>query len=257
MKNFLYFIGLLWVVLPTYGQSDLLSPDTINATVKQANELYSNGHYSDAAKFYEEILRIGGAAELYYNLGNSYYKMGEIGLSILNYERALRLDPGFKDAAYNLSIAESKIVGSVGTSPSFFIERWINRLINRASSNQWGGIGFFFFLVALGAFLYFLFSTIKSRRKLSFYTTLIATILFVIALTFAGTRKEQFLKHHSAIILSRSIAVKSAPDASGTDLFQLHEGTKVHVKSTLGAWAEIKLDNGVIGWVEEENIARI
>ena len=81
--------------------------------------------------------------------------------------------------------------------------------------------------------------------------------LFVVSLVFSGIRKDQFVKHNEAIVMSGAVTAKSSPDKSGTDLFQLHEGTKVMVKSTLSGWSEITLENGAVGWVEESTIARI
>lgn len=223
----------------------------------KANEMYKQGQYSDAATMYEEMLRQGISAELYYNLGNCYYKSDEIGRAILNYERALRLNPRFKDAAYNLKLAERKIVDNVNSAPTFFIKRWINGLISVFSSNQWAFISLTFFIFTLGIFLLFVFSATRSRRKFSFYTTIICAVLFAITFSFAGIRNNQFVKHKSAIVLAGSVTAKSAPDASGTDLFQLHEGTRVNVKSTLGTWVEISLENGAVGWLEEKTIERI
>lgn len=254
MRRIQIIIFLLIVVgAVLYSQTD----STKVYDVSKANEMYKQGQYSDAAKLYEEMLKSGVSAELYYNLGNSYYKSDEIGLAILNYERALRLNPRFKDAAYNLSIAESKIVDNINSTPTFFIKRWIHGLIDNASSNNWAIISLFFFTLTLGAFLFFLFSSTRNKRKISFYTTIFSAIFFITTFAFSGIRKEQFVKHNSAIVLAGSVSAKSSPDVSGTDLFQLHEGTKVDVKSTLGTWAEISLDNGAVGWVEEKTIARI
>lgn len=252
-KYFLLILSFLLTAISVQSQSD-----SISLRVKQANKLYSNGQYSDAVKLYEQILHEEGvSAELYYNLANSYYKIDEIGLSILNYERALRFNPGFRDAAYNLEIAENKIVDNVNTSASFFVKRWINGLLNKLSSNQWAFVSLIFFVLAIITFFFFLFSNQRDRKKFSFYTSIILALLFMTAFVFSGVRKEQFVKHNSAIVLTGQVAVKSAPDASGTDLFQLHEGTKVHIKSTLGSWTEITLENSAVGWVEEKAIERI
>ncbi len=254
-KIHIVLILLAFASTAVFSQTDTVAVQ--NTELSKANEMYKQGQYSDAAKLYEEMLKNGVSAELYYNLGNSYYKIDEIGLAILNYERALRLNPRFKDASYNLQIAESKIVDNINSTPTFFIKRWVHGLISNASSNHWAVVSLFFFTVALGAFLFFLFSATRNKRKISFYTTIIAAALFVVAFVFSGVRKEQFVKHNTAIVLSGSVSAKSSPDVSGTDLFQLHEGTRVNVKSTLGTWTEISLDNGAVGWVEEKTIARI
>ena len=225
--------------------------------IQMANHLYKQGQYADAAKLYEQELSKGAAPQLYYNLGNSYYKSDEIGLAILNYERALRLDPGYNDARYNLKIAEEKVVDNVNSSPSFFVKRFLNSWIQANSSNQWAVISVICLIVSLALFFFFVFSFDKNRRKYGFFGMLLFAGLFVTTLIFSGIRKEQFVKHNEAIVMSGAVTAKSSPDKSGTDLFQLHEGTKVMVKSTLSGWSEITLENGAVGWVEESSIARI
>ena len=225
--------------------------------VALANQMYKQGQFTDAARIYEEELKKGVSAELYYNLANSYYKANEIGHAILNYERALRIDPGLDDASYNLQIAESKIVDNVNTSPTFFVRKWTNSLIKSYTTNQWAVISVVCFILMLALFFLFAFSRIRTRRKYSFFASVLFGILCVVALSFSGIRKDQIKNHHEAVIMMGAVAVKSSPDQSGTDLFQLHEGTLVKVKSVLGNWTEITLENGAVGWVEETAIERI
>ncbi len=249
-------ILLCFTLIMSYS---LQAQDSISShsNLKMANQLYSQGQYSDAAKLYEEDLKKGVSAQLYYNLGNSYFKSNEIGLAILNYERALRLDPGYRNARYNLGIAQDKVVDNVDTTPSFWIKRITNSLISSNSSNRWAMISFVFFILMIVSFFLFAFSTIRKRRKIAFYSMIISVVIFIFSFVFSGIRKEQFVKHNEAIILNAAVMVKSSPDKAGTDLFQLHEGTKVSVKSTLSGWSEIALENGAFGWVEESTIARI
>ena len=109
----------------------------------------------------------------------------------------------------------------------------------------------------LALFFLFAFSRIRPRRKYSFFASVLFGILCVVALSFSGIRKDQIKNHHEAVIMMGAVTVKSSPDQSGTDLFQLHEGTMVKVKSVLGSWTEITLENGAVGWVEETAIERI
>jgi hypothetical protein len=199
----------------------------------------------------------GVAPELYYNLGNAYYKSNEIGRSILNYERALRLLPTFEDARYNLGIAQLKVIDNVSQNQSFFIGRWISGLIKSLNSNQWIYFSFILFLACLISAFIFIFGPTHRIRKISFYFGSIFIGISVLTLIFAGIRKDQMINHREAIVLSGVVSVKGSPDKSGTELFQLHEGTKVTIKSTLGTWTEIKLGNGNVGWVEQDNIERI
>ena len=245
----LFFSLILCFGLTLFAQS---------AAMKQANDLYAGGNYSDAAKIYEKILSTEGVApELYYNLGNAYFKSNETGKSILNYERALRLSPRYEDAKFNLELAQLKVVDNIAQTPTFFVGRWIDNLIKLLTSNQWLVVSFCVFIVCLLLAFLFVFAPSLFIRKSSFYVGVVFGLLSLLSLVFSGTRKDQLLNHRDAIVMTGVVTVKSSPDKSGTDLFQLHEGTKVTVKSTLGKWTEIKLGNGNIGWVEQENIENI
>lgn len=250
MKSFILFIAIIL----SFGSLAFAQSNDL----KQANELYSKGNFADAAKLYEKVLSSEGVApELYYNLGNAYYKSNEIGHSILNYERALRLLPTFEDARYNLGIAQLKVVDNVSQNVSFFIGRWISGLIKLLNSNQWIYISLILFLTCLICTFIFIFGPTRRIRKISFYLGFILVGISFLTFIFSGIRKDQMINHRDAIIMTGVVSVKGSPDKSGTELFQLHEGTKVTIKSNLGMWTEIKLGNGNVGWVEQENIEKI
>ena len=250
MKRIMLFLSLILC----FGQ---FAFSQTNAE-KQGNDLYAKGDYTSAAKQYEKILSNDGiAAEIYYNLGNAYYKSNEIGKSILNYERALRLSPSFDDARFNLELAQLKVVDNIVPSPTFFIGRWIQNLIKLLTSNQWLYISFVIFILCLISIFLFIFGYSRAVRKISFNFAILFLGICFFSLIFSGVRKGQMYNHSDAIVMSGVISVKSSPDKSGTDLFQLHEGAKVTIKSTLGNWTEIKLSNGGIGWVEQVNIEKI
>jgi len=229
-----------------------------SGAIKEANDLYVKGNYTDAAKLYEKILSNEGIApELYYNLGNAYYKSGETGKSVLNYERALRLSPNFDDARFNLELAQSKVVDNIVKAPTFFLGRWIENLMKLLTSNEWLVISVSLFVLCLILAFLFVFAPSLAIRQISFYFGAVLLVGCIIGATFSGVRKSQLVNHREAIVMTGVVTAKSSPDQSGTDLFQLHEGTKVTVKSTLGKWIEIKLGNGNVGWVEQENIEKI
>jgi len=250
MKRIILFFALILCFgLSAFSQKN---------AIKQANDLYAKGDYSNAAKQYEKILSDDGVApELFFNLGNAYYKSNEIGRSILNYERALRLDPSFDDARFNLDLAQLKVVDNIVPSPNFFIGRWIQNLIKLLTSNQWLFISLGLFIFCLVTVFLFLFSRSRVIRKISFYFAIVLLGISFLTIIFSSVRKGQMLNHTEAIVMSGVISVKSSPDKSGNDLFQLHEGAKVSIKSKLGNWTEIKLSNGGIGWVEQVNIEKI
>ncbi|OJV42536.1 MAG: hypothetical protein BGO29_11700 [Bacteroidales bacterium 36-12] len=224
----------------------------------EANKLYSEKKYEDAAEKYESILKDEGVApEIYYNLGNTYFKMNELGKAILNYERALRIAPAYEDAKFNLEFANQKVTDRIETSEVFFLKKWVRITMKALTTNNWFYLSAFIFIFALISALLFVFGRNKSVRKISFYISFVLIIVSVTFGVFSGMRKNQMIEHQEAIVMDGVVIIKGSPDKSGTDLFQLHEGTKVSILSTLGDWFEIKLINGSVGWVEMKKIEKI
>lgn len=248
-KTFFLSFFLLFVSLAFAQES---------VTIENANELYSQGEYIQAAHMYEQIIQEQGVSpELYYNLGNAYYKANEIGHSILNYERALRLSPNFEDAKFNLQLAQEKVVDKIKEEDTFFIKRWILDIGEALTSNQWLFLSCTLFVVSLIGFLFFVFGSSKKLRKTSFAISIALLIISVISLTYSIHRKKQFTNHKQAIVMTGTITVTSSPDKSGTELFELHEGTKVTIKSQLGEWNEIVIGDGRRGWIQKQQIEQI
>ena len=270
MKTFnsLSIILFLGLFFPVFAQEeieyDYAEEEEINYVqeeinlLQQANELYAQGEYLQAANLYERILQEQGVApELFFNLGNAYFKSHETARAILNYERALRLNPRFSDARYNLELAQLRVLDNIALAETFFLRRWINKLISNYTSNQWFYFSWTMFIIGLIGVLFFIFGRSRTLRKISFIKTVTILAISAITLTFAAVRKNQFQNQNDAIVMIGVIPVKSSPDRSGTDLFELREGTKVRIRTTLGDWAEIMIGDGRIGWVERRQIEEI
>lgn len=225
-------------------------------TKAEADKAYQESHYAEAIEKYEAILNNQGeAAEVYYNLGNSYYKNKNIAKAVLNYERALLLDPGNADIRFNLEMAHSKTVDKVTPVSEIFILTWIKAIVDLQSESQWGiwGIVCFFFLLA--ALTLYVFGKRIVWKKIGFAGAVVCLILSVGANLCAYQQKKALVSHEGAIVMSPSMTVKSTPDGGGTDLFVLHEGTKVYVEdNSMKAWKEIRLEDGKKGWVPASSI---
>jgi len=240
-----------------YAQEKEINQTNVNL-LQLANELYAQGEFLQAAHLYEQILLEKGVAhELFFNLGNAYFRAHEIARSILNYERALRLNPRFADARYNLELAQARVLDNIIAPEPFFLKRWINKLISDFTSNQWFYFSWILFIISLIGFLLFVFGRSRALRKISFTFAIAILVVSISSLTISAVRKNQFLNHKEAIVMIGVITVKSSPDRSGTHLFELREGTKVRVVSTLGDWVEIMIADGRIGWVERRQIENI
>ncbi|MBR4380701.1 MAG: tetratricopeptide repeat protein [Bacteroidaceae bacterium] len=216
----------------------------------EADSAYINKEYAKAIEIYESLLQEGEAGEVYYNLGNAYFKQDELGRAILNYERALLLQPGNADISANLDIARAKTVDKVNPNPEVFFVAWTRALINMITVDTWGYWGIGFFLCMLASLAVYFFTKRVQGRKIGFFFAFISLILCIIANLFAFEQKDKIDHRNDAIVLSPSVTVRSTPSDEGTSLFLIHEGRKVSIKdNSMKDWKEITLEDGKVGWI--------
>lgn len=226
-----------------------------NITKSGGDSAYIKNDYKSAIQIYEALLEKGEAAEVYYNLGNCYYKTNDVAKSILNYERALLLDPGNTDIRVNLEMARAKTVDKITPIPDIFFVAWIKSLINCLSVDAWAKCGILFFILFLVAVALFFFSKQASLKKGGFIGGIVFLILVVLSNVFASQQKAVLVNRNAAIVLVPSVTVRSTPSESGTSLFILHEGSKVELKdNSMREWKEIRLEDGKVGWVPTSSI---
>lgn len=223
-----------------------------------ANAAYTSGEYKEAVLYYDSIQVLGYTNhKVYYNLGNAYFKDGNIGKAILNYERALNLKPTDGDVKYNLRVANGYIKDKIDTVPEFFLFSWIKAWRMSQSSNAWAYISIVFFILALAAALLYLLSGRIMLRKTGFYTAIVSLCMFVLTLAFSATERRQMLYSDEAVVMQGAAAVKSSPDNNSKELFIIHEGTKVKIVREIGEWKEIMISDGNKGWVSTDAIETI
>ena len=242
MKKIYFSLLFVFASVLAYGQE---------TTKAQADSAYINNDYANAVYLYEDVLaNQGESADIYYNLGNSYYKMDNIAKAILNYEKALMLNPGNGDIRFNLELAQSKTVDKVTPMSEVFLVTWMKSLTNTMSEQGWSKLAIAsFILTLLGLVLYF-FSKKITMKKIGFISALCLMLVCILANVFASSQKSKAQSHSSAIIMEPSVTVKSTPNEGGTELFILHEGRKVMIKdNTMREWKEIQLEDGNAGWV--------
>lgn len=224
----------------------------------EANTAYLNGEYRRAVEVYGALLDQGFfSAKLYYNLANAHFKAGEIGPSILYYNRALRLQPGDEDVRYNLAVAEAQTRDRIEEIPEFFAVTWLRALRHMMGCTAWSVLSLVLLAVLLGLLLLYMLAPRIGLRKAGFYGTLVAFVLMVCTVWFAALERREILRNDEAIVMVSASAVKSSPDHAATDLFVLHEGTKVTVTAELDDWREITLSDGKKGWIEDRKIETI
>ena len=227
----------------------------VKATKAEGDSAYIKNDFASAIQIYESLLQQGEAPEIYYNLGNCYYKTDDIARAILNYERALLLSPGNTDIRANLEIARSKAIDKVTPVPEIFFITWIKSLVNSQSSDAWARTGIISFLLLLVSLAIFFFTQHIKWKKIGFSAAILFLIVTVLSNLFASQQKSYLTNRNDAIILSPSVTVRSTPSESGTSLFVLHEGRKVEIKdNSMREWKEIRLEDGKVGWVPSSSI---
>ena len=221
------------------------------ATKAEADQAYQENKFTDAIMAYEAILETEGeSADIYYNLGNCYYKTKNIAKAVLNYERAWLLKPGDADIRFNLELARSKTVDQITPTSEVFIVTWIKNITNLMSEKEWGITAIISFLLLLIGLALYIFGNRIILKKIGFIAAAVFLIVCISANMFANGQKNKIVSRSGAIVMSPTITVKSTPNESGTDLFVLHEGTKVYIEDdSMKGWKEIRLEDGKEGWL--------
>lgn len=222
------------------------------------NKAYIEGNYDKAIEEYTAILDGGEySMKLYYNLANAYFKAGAMGRAILYYNKALRIAPSQEDIRHNLALAEAQTKDRIAVIPEFFLNRWLRTVRNSMSCTAWSVLSLVWLGVLLAFAVLFLLASRVRWRKMGFYGALCAFMLFVATTSFAVSSRNDMLSHNEAIVMGSAISIKSSPDRSATDLFVLHEGTKVKVLTEVDEWVEVVIADGKKGWTERKNIEEI
>lgn len=251
MKKFIMFTIL--VVLATTFL--LANPDSL---FKKANEFYAKGDYQSAAELYRNILSAGYSNKsLLFNLGNCYYRMGLYHKSILYYERAKILDPFDDDINFNLQMANLHVVDRIQEIPKFFLKQWFEDARNSLASHQWAIVAILSIWLASISFATFLLVFSSKARTASFLAGIVFLIAFVVSTSFGYSRYKFETSHNQAIVFSINSYIKSSPEETSTDLFILHQGTKVEILDEIGNWYKIRLANGNIGWIKKSDVEKI
>lgn len=227
-------------------------------TKTEADSAYARGEFQQAIKDYEALLKQGASADLYYNLGNAYYRSENITRAVLNYERALLLSPGDRDIRFNLQIAQAKTIDKIVPESEMFFFTWYRALVNLMSVDGWASVALVSLALVIILLLVYLFSERVWLRKVGFFGGILMLLLFVLSNIFAWQQKQNLLFRKGAIVMTPTISVKSTPASNGTDLFILHEGTKVVITdSSMKDWREIRIADGKEGWIESKHLEEI
>ncbi len=246
--------------LPTVSEAQESDEKKENTTLNaQAIGAYDKGDYTEAVDLFkaelEQQKKEGQeAAGLYYNLGNAYFRSNDVAKAILNYERALLLNPGDKDIRHNIDYANTRIEDKILVADQFVLTSWFLMIENLMSSNQWAVFAIGCFLLLGACLVLFFFSKQVFPKKIAFYTGIVMITFVILANVFSYRQKKEIEHRNSAIVMVGSASVHSSPDSNSKELFILHSGTKVVVLKEDRSWLEIEISDGNVGWIKRNMI---
>ncbi|MRX39480.1 tetratricopeptide repeat protein [Flavobacterium sp. LC2016-23] len=247
MKNILYLFLLISQVF--FAQSSF----------EKGNDLYQNGKYQQAIAEYENIIKEDKqqSAELYYNLGNCYYKLNKVAPSIYNYEKALVLKPHDPQTLNNLKFAKKLTIDEIKEVPKVGFAKLIQNFTGIFDYNTWAKISVAISFVFLLSFIGYYFSQLTLSKRIYFIGMFILLVVLLLSVAAGMSEKDHFDNDRPAIVFAEISEVRSEPQKAGSAIILLHEGAKVYVTETLGQWKKIELTDGTEGWIDGSTIKEV
>lgn len=255
---YVYIIAIILFPLSAMAQSQTL--------VQKADSAYNKDNFTEALNLYMDAARTEGTStDLFYNIGNAYYRLGNIGKAVVYYERALLLDPNNQNAKDNLDFLSTKIVDvKTGGEQNILIEA-INTLIGSNSSDTWATIAIVCFILFVGAVMMYIFSPVVILRKIGFFGGFVLLVVVIFTNIFAFKMRNIAERHDSAVITVPSVTLSTSPRIpkdKSEEAFILNEGTKIHILDSVmntidsipDKWYDVKIDDAHRAWINSKNI---
>ncbi len=249
-------MNIVWILFISAGA---MASQPGQSLLDSANSAYAKGEFQKAANLYEDIGKMGyEAPEVYFNLGNAYFKLDQLGLSILNYERAKKLSPNDEDLKFNLKLANQRTIDKAESLPRLFLDEWWDNLKSMHSERTWGIRSIVCFMIFLFFSGVFITADRIFTKQLGFW---LASLFFLFAsasFLVSSSSYRSSSGENSAVIISSSVEVKNSPAETGKKLFILHEGTKVSTPQVIlspdGGWVMVQLSTEKAGWVKRSSL---
>ena len=246
MKNIFYILLLITQVF--YAQTGF----------EKGNDLYNKGKYAEAAKEYESVLATNKeSVELYFNLGNCYYKLNQTAPAIYNYEKALVLNPNNKNVLNNIKFAQKQNIDEIKVVPKVGFAKLLRDFTGIYPFDTWAWISISFAFLFLSFFMGYYFSQTVVLKRIFFLGMFVILLLLAMSISAAFFEKSHFDNEKPAIVFAESTELRNEPQKSSSVTFVLHEGTKVYVEETLGNWKKIQLTDGTEGWIDSKAIKEV
>ena len=251
MKNLISIIVFMFFAAQSFANDNY-------QYIVQANKAYSDANYSDAIDLYEKVTENGfESPELYYNIGNAYFKINDLPSAILFYEKSLKLNPADEDVKFNLKIANSRIIDKIEEVPVMFYIRWWNNIHDLFGANLWAKLSIIFFAATFIMFAIYFAGHSYFLKKSFFWLGIVCFAFTIFIFSFSYQKYTTTVNNLEAIVFTPTITVKSSPDNSSVDLFVIHEGTKVLIIENIGDWYKIRIANGDVGWMPVSSVKPI
>lgn len=245
-KKLTIFFSLFTVLLCTAQSNKLFD---------EATAAYNSGEYEKAIAFYTDILDDGEhSAAVYYNLGNSYYKLNKIAESIYFYEKALLLSPNDEEVKTNLSYAQNMTIDAIDTMPETGLSKLYKSVTGKLTFDQWAYLAVALIIIFVLLYILFYYANSSTLKRWSFIGSILALFICIIAIVFAFIQRSDFKDLQPAIIFAEESSIKSEPNVSSQQVFVIHAGTKVNVLDQLDEWNKIKLADGKTGWIQKNEL---
>ena len=226
-----------------------------NVSFDKGTDAYNKGEYEQAIENYLEILNNGQhSAALYFNLGNTYYKLNQIAPSIYYYEKALLLKPNDLETKNNLAYAQNMTLDAIEIMPETGISKIYKNITEFLSFDQWGYTAVIFMMLFVLLYITFYYFKYATQKRIAFISSLVSLIIAAVSFVFAFVQYNDFKADRPAIVFAEESTIKSEPNDRSQEVFRLHEGTKVNVLDQLNDWRKIRIADGKTGWVPSEDI---
>ncbi|MDD7915205.1 SH3 domain-containing protein [Polaribacter ponticola] len=235
-----------------------ITAQTVNENFTIANDLYKNNKFEEAINVYHKIESQGlESSELYYNLGNSYYKLNKVGPSIYYYEKSLKLDPLNEDVINNLVFAKRLALDNIEELPKTVFQKFNKNYLQKLSYNQWAILVVIFSFLGSFLFLLFYFAASSSKKRFYFAASSLSFIFLIVSFVVTYNQYSFSKKNKEAVVFAEKTEIRNAPTLNSEEVFTLHEGAKVLVLDTVDNWKKIKLADGKLGWIIAEEIKEL
>lgn len=247
--------NILFTIIAAVIFSSFIWAESPEAMLRRGNEFYVSKQYNKAIEAYENLTEQGyEGTELFYNLGNAYYRVGKLGYAILYYEKALKLSPSDEDVRHNIALVNLQTVDKIETLPGFFLFEWWESLLSLFSVSGWAIFAFIIYLLLLAVIVVYVFTSSAFVQRISVYGGLAVIVFLALSITILTVNLNRENNVKKGVIIEQTATAKLAPDNKSNDAFVIHEGLKVTVEDRLSNWLKIRLEDGKIGWLTSDNL---